>query len=86
MLRYCCAGGFAPAFRLEAQLQQAIVSLVAEALGVAIVPESMAKLGLFGVTFRPLQGAPSVSHAIVWREANANPALRNFLRVAGALA
>ena len=51
-----------PIFRLEAQLQQTIVSLVAEKLGVALVPTSMSRLGLPDVAFVALEGAPTVAH------------------------
>ena len=46
ILRFCRSGGITPTIRLEAQLQQTIVSLVAEELGVALVPTSMSRLGL----------------------------------------
>jgi len=77
-------GGFTPPIRLETQLQQTIVSLVAEGLGVALVPESMAKLCLAGVEFRPLENAPKIEHAIVWRPGNLNPSLPLFLKSAKA--
>ena len=83
VLRYCRRGGFAPTIRLEAQLQQTIISLVAENLGVAIVPESMSKLGLPGVEFRTLETGPSIAHVVLWRPGNANPTLRPFLVAAG---
>jgi DNA-binding transcriptional LysR family regulator len=41
---YCRSGGFVPTVRLETQLQQTIVSLVGENLGIALVPDSMPKL------------------------------------------
>ncbi|HVY18280.1 MAG TPA: LysR substrate-binding domain-containing protein [Rhodopila sp.] len=81
---YCRAAGFAPTIRLEAQLQQTIVSLVAEELGVALVPQSMRKLGVAGVTFRDLIDAPPVEQVVAWKDGNRNPALRPFLRMAGA--
>jgi DNA-binding transcriptional LysR family regulator len=57
--------------------------LVAEGLGIALVPESMKKLGLAGVEFRPLEKAPEIAHVIAWREGNLNPSLPVFLREAG---
>ena len=80
---YCRSGGFMPSIRLETQLQQTIVSLVAEQLGVALVPESMHKLGLANVVFRQLADAPSVEHVIAWRPGNLNPALGPLLATAG---
>lgn len=83
LLRFCRSGGFEPAIRLEAQLQQTIVSLVAEGLGVALVPQSMRRLGVADVVFRDLADAPVVAHALAWRPGNLNPTLRPFLREAG---
>lgn len=80
---YCHSGKVAPTVRLEAQLQQTIVSLVAENLGIALVPESVRKLGTAGVAFRNLERAPTIDHVIAWRPDNLNPALWPFLATAG---
>jgi DNA-binding transcriptional LysR family regulator len=61
ILRFFHSGGIAPTIRLEAQLQQTIVSLVAEKLGVALVPTSMSRLGLPDVCscpWRPRRRSP----------------------------
>ena len=83
IMRFCRSGGVAPNIRLEAQLQQTIVSLVAEKLGLALVPTSMSKLRLPDVVFLPLEDAPTVAHVIAWRDGNLNPTLRPFLAAAG---
>jgi len=75
----------APVIRLETQLQQTIISLVAEGLGVALVPQSMEKLGSGGVAFVPLVDAPLIDHGIAWRAANLNPSLPLFLKTSGAV-
>jgi DNA-binding transcriptional LysR family regulator len=82
IVAYCRSGGFVPTVRLETQLQQTIVSLVAENLGVALVPESMRKLGIADVVFRDLEAAPVIEHIIAWRPGNLNPALWPFLAAA----
>lgn len=69
-------------FRLETQLQQTIVSFVAEALGIAMVPESVQKLTNPNVVYRPLEASPTVEQVLIWREDNKNPALATFLRTA----
>lgn len=74
-------GGFEPDFELEAQQQQTIISLVAESLGVALVPESMKKLGMSGVEYRHLIHPPIIEHAIVWKSRDANPSLPLLLQV-----
>ncbi|QJE98068.1 hypothetical protein [Luteolibacter luteus] len=58
------------------------MSLVAEQLGLALVPESMAKLGVTGVTFRPLEHAPQIEHVIASCPNNLNPSLPLFLKTA----
>jgi hypothetical protein len=80
---YCRTAGFAPTIRLEAQLQQTIVSLVAENLGIALVPQSMRLLGIAGVTFHNLEAAPTIEQVAVWKPGNLNPTLWLFLQAAG---
>jgi DNA-binding transcriptional LysR family regulator len=80
---YCRPAGVSPSIRLEAQLQQTIVTLVAENLGVALVPDSMRKLRVADVVFRDLESAPAIEHVIAWRPTNLNPALRPFLAITG---
>ncbi len=82
---YCRSGGLEPTIKLEAQLQQTIVTLVAEGLGIALVPECLAKQGIADVTFRALANAPTIEHVIAWRPGNLNPALPPFLAEAGAV-
>jgi DNA-binding transcriptional LysR family regulator len=79
IIDYCRSGGFEPTVKLEVELQQTIVSLVAENLGIALVPESVAKLGIANLVFRELEKAPTIEHVIAWRPGNLNPALRPFL-------
>lgn len=74
--------GLEPQIRLETQLQQTIVSLVAEGIGVALVPQSLQKLGIRGVKFRPLVDAPLVDQVLAWRTGNLNPTLPHFLATA----
>lgn len=76
--------GLTPVVRLEARLQQSIVSLVAESLGIALVPGSLRRLRMPGVVFRDLRDAPVVEHVVLWRASNRNPALPGFLALAGA--
>lgn len=85
ILRWFRQDGAVPAIRLETQLQQTIVSLVAERLGVALVPESLRKLGMAGVEFRPLVHAPGIEHCAAWRPGNLNPSLPLFLKLIGAV-
>lgn len=75
----CREAGFEPDIRLETHLQQTIVNLVAEGLGVALVPDSMRRVTLAGAVFRPLVHSPEVEQRLYWQENNANPCLAGFL-------
>lgn len=80
---FCRAAGFEPVVRLEVELQQTIVSLVAEELGIALVPQSVRKWRFPDVVFVDLEEAPTVEHVIAWRPGNLNPALPHLLALAG---
>ncbi len=75
--------GLRPQIRLEVQLQQSIVSLVGEGLGVALVPASLRRLGVQGVAFVALKDAPRVQQVVFWRVGNLNPALPNLITCVG---
>lgn len=83
---YYARAGLEPQVRLETQLQQSIVSLVAEGIGAALVPRSMERLAIAGVRFIPLADAPIVEQVVAWQKTNLNPSLPRFLNVAAALA
>ncbi|UAK25253.1 LysR substrate-binding domain-containing protein [Sphingomonas nostoxanthinifaciens] len=79
ILDYCHAAGFVPRIVMEVQVHQTIASLVGEGMGIALVPQSLQRLGLPNIAFRPLEGAPTIDNVLLWRENNANPALRALL-------
>ncbi|MFM0249398.1 LysR family transcriptional regulator [Paraburkholderia sediminicola] len=82
ILEHCRSGGFEPDIRFEVQLQQTVLSLVDEGVGVALVPASMRKMQLAGVVFRPLVDAPLIEQVLAWSPANRNPCLARFLELA----
>jgi DNA-binding transcriptional LysR family regulator len=81
ILDHCRSGGFEPDIRFEVQLQQTVLSLVDEGVGVALVPASMRKAQLAGVVFKPLVDAPLVEQVLAWSPANRNPCLVRFLEL-----
>lgn len=82
----CCRQhGFAPSVRMETHLQQTIVNLVAEGLGVSLVPDSMRRMQLPGVAFRAIADSPQVEYGAAWSPHNDNPCLAAFLRSVGAV-
>lgn len=81
--RYCQSAGFTPQIRLQAYLQQTLINLVAEGLGVAFVPASVSRAQLAGVTYRPLPDPPSIDQVLVWKGASASPSLAVLLAQVG---
>jgi DNA-binding transcriptional LysR family regulator len=82
IVEHCRSGGFEPDIRFEVQLQQTVLSLVDEGVGVALVPASMRKAQLAGVVFRPLVDSPLIEQVLAWSPANRNPCLARFLELA----
>lgn len=80
VLAMCHRAGFSPNIVIEAQMQ-AIVSLVAAGMGVALVPESLRNLRRKGLVYRPLKQLETVSLAVAWREGAMTGVLRSFLKV-----
>lgn len=76
----CHHAGFEPQIRMQAQLQATIVNLVAEGLGVAILPAAMAKTNPDTVRFLPLHSATDLEIGMVWNEENSNPCLTSFVQ------
>ena len=57
----CHAAGFTPNVVQEAPRLPSTLSLVAAGLGISLVPASMQRIAMAGVSFRPLRDAPSLS-------------------------
>jgi DNA-binding transcriptional LysR family regulator len=68
VLSICVQAGFLPEIRHEVRHWLAVVSLVSQGLGVALVPEAMQRSALRGAVFRPLDRPVAQSEAYaVWR-------------------
>lgn len=78
--------GVEPCYRLEAQLQQTIVSLVAEELGVALVPESVKKLQYEEIVYVEVEQSPVIEQVLIWHTGNSNPALAALIPIARMMA
>lgn len=76
---YFRQAGFVPRIRLETNLQQTIVTLIAEGLGVALVPSSMRAIQLANVVFKPLRNPPVVEVSLLWSANNHNPCVQTFV-------
>ena len=82
VIECCREHGFEPRIRLETHLQQSIVNLVAEGLGVSLVPQSMSKMRLAGAKFLPVSGTRMVEQGVIWAAGNDSPCLARFLECA----
>jgi DNA-binding transcriptional LysR family regulator len=78
----CRSAGFEPRVRHEVAETSTLVTFVAAGLGVAIVPEPVAELGVTGATYRPLtaRGA-KVDLAVATRAGDDRATLRRTLAV-----
>jgi DNA-binding transcriptional LysR family regulator len=56
----CAAAGFSPQVGQEAPRIVSTLNLVAAGLGITLVPATLSRLPLEGVTYRPLRGRPSL--------------------------
>ena len=61
-----------------------IIGLVATGIGVSLVPASVTRLALDGVTYRPVAGAPSAELIAIVRADDDSPLVRAFIEQAGA--
>ncbi|RUT10227.1 hypothetical protein DSM106972_007220 [Dulcicalothrix desertica PCC 7102] len=61
---------------------QTIIGLVSAGVGIAIVPYSLQNLQRAGVVYRAFkEKTPLVETAVVWRQEQMTPVLREFLRI-----
>lgn len=80
ILSICGGAGYQPEVRHEVRHWLAVVSLVAQDMGVALVPEALRRSALKGAVFRPLQEAVAQSEAYgVWRSAPRNLLVERLL-------
>jgi DNA-binding transcriptional LysR family regulator len=70
----CRDAGFRPRIRHEVSETSTLVTFVAAGLGVAIVPEPVASLGVAGATYRPLSPAETTVELAVALRAGQEPA------------
>lgn len=80
LLALCADHGFEPEVRFELRHWLSVVSLVAQGLGVSMVPAALQQAGLPGAAFVPLQGdTPPYETRCLWRSGAESAALAAFL-------
>ncbi|MFD4669951.1 LysR substrate-binding domain-containing protein [Lentzea sp. NPDC058450] len=75
----CRAAGFAPRIRHEVAETSTLVTFVASGLGVAVVPQPVAELGVPGTTYRPLAGRDGIDLMAAVRADDDSPVLARAL-------
>jgi DNA-binding transcriptional LysR family regulator len=81
ILTICADAGFLPEVRHEVRHWLAVVSLVSQGMGVALVPQAMRHSALRGAVFRPLDRAVAQSEAYgVWRAGPSNVLVERLLQ------
>ena len=82
LLALCADHGFEPDVRFELRHWLSVVSVVAQGLGVSLVPAALQQAGLPGAAFVPLQGdSPPYETHCLWRDGGESAALAAFLDV-----
>jgi DNA-binding transcriptional LysR family regulator len=81
ILAACHTAGFSPSVGQEAPRIVSTLNLVAAGLGISLVPESLQRMHLDGVVFRPITGAarPTAPLILASRRGEASAAVRQFL-------
>jgi len=76
--------GFTRRIVQEVNQIHAIIGLVGGGLGVTLVPQSVSKLKISGVVFKPLKNrnAPEAEMTAIWRTNDDSPVVQRFLQIA----
>jgi DNA-binding transcriptional LysR family regulator len=79
--RTCQQVGFAPRVLQEAELEAALMTFIAEGLGVTLAREHIKKLPHPGVTFRPVTPPVISEYCIAWNRTNDQRALHQYIEI-----
>src|SRR5713101_3181882 len=77
----CRPAGFTPRVLQDAELEPALMTFVAEGLGVTLAREHIKKLPHPGVTFRPLAPSVKSDYCIAWNRSNDSRALQQYIEI-----
>lgn len=80
----CASAGFSPRIAQEAMQVRTIVELVSAGLGVSLAPQSLARLRLPGVVYRPVADQHDImlETGLAWRSDDTSPTVEAFVRTA----
>ena len=82
----CQPAGFAPRILQDAEVEPALMTFVAEGLGVTLAREHLKNLPHPGVTFRPLAPPVKSDYCIAWNKDNDSRALQQYIQIVKDLA
>ncbi len=75
----CAAAGFRPRLVLEADRAQAVATLVAAGMGLALLPASLARFVGDAAVALPLRKAPAITHVFALNAGQPSPALKAWV-------
>jgi DNA-binding transcriptional LysR family regulator len=84
--RTCQQAGFTPRVLQDAELEPALMTFVAEGLGVTLAREHIKKTPHPGVVFRPLVPPVRSDYCIAWNRLNDARALQQYIEIVKGLA
>ena len=79
--RTCQRAGFTPRVLQDAELETALMTFIAEGLGVTLAREYLKKLPHPGVAFRPLAPPLKSDYCIAWNRNNDSRALQQYIEI-----
>jgi DNA-binding transcriptional LysR family regulator len=77
----CQPAGFTPRILQDAELEPALMTFVAEGLGVTLAREDITKMPHPGVAFRPLMPPVKADYCIAWNRDNDSRALQQYIEI-----
>ncbi|RDJ20636.1 LysR family transcriptional regulator [Bosea caraganae] len=81
VISICQSAGFNPKINFRAQHLFAILNLVSVGVGIALVPEYMAKLNIPGIRLKRMSDVSAVTHlSVMWNPANRSPIVAQVVR------
>jgi len=77
----CQPGGFTPRIIQDADLESALMHVVAQGLGITLARSQIRKLPHPGVAFRALIPTIQTDHWIAWNQSNDSPSLASYISI-----
>jgi len=77
----CRAAGYAPRIAVEAHQMSTMIRLVGAGLGLAVVPQTMCRVGFEGVAYAAITGSDAMLDLLLIHRETITPVTRNFLTV-----